>query len=155
VPNVPLVDRAEVVHRVPAVGRCQAWSSVALALLMVLAGAVAAGLTPLVRPVEAGRRSGRTIFLPRLPPDAVTACRRGDAVQVARHAGADHVLLARHQRLRIKRFRRWCGLLPSSTALRNELRVAGIAGTLQVSHLDLPLPSRNHARAPPASNHSA
>ncbi len=86
---------------------------------------------------------------------APPVCRNSAAVQAARHAGADDALLARHRKLRIKRFRRWSSLLPSSPALRNELRVAGLAGTLEAPNLDLPLPSRDHARAPPALSHPA
>ena len=77
------------------------------------------------------------------------------SVSVARHSSTDAALLARHRRLKIRRFRRSFAELPSSTALRNELRGAGIAGAIKVANLHLPAPSRDHARAPPLPNHPA
>jgi hypothetical protein len=77
------------------------------------------------------------------------------SVSVARHSSADDALPARHRRLKTKRLRRLFGGLPSSTALRNKLRVAGIVGAIEVTPLVLPAPSRDHARAPPVSTHPA
>jgi hypothetical protein len=147
----------QAVRRDPAFGGhvIQAWSRVAIALSMVAVGATGAGLTSLVRRVEAGQRSGYTTLSLTVATDAEPACRHSDAVQAVRGAGADDALPARHRGLRIKRFRQRFGLLPSSATLHNELLVAGIAGAKQVANLDQPLPSRDHARAPPAANHYA
>ena len=76
-------------------------------------------------------------------------------MQDARAAGADDAILARHRRLRVRRFRRRFGLLPSGAALGNGLLVAGSVGARQVANLDLPAQSCDHARAPPSSNHPA
>ena len=150
---------ARAVRRDPAFRRrvTQTWSRVAIASWIVVAvGATGARLTPLVRTVEAGRCSGHTTLSPTpLATEGAPACKHSDAVQAAHRAGANDAILARHHRLRIKRFRRRFGGLPSSAALRNELCVAGIAGALQIANLDLPAPSRDHARAPPSSNHPA
>jgi hypothetical protein len=75
------------------------------------------------------------------------------SVSVARHSSTDAALLARHRRLKIRRFRRSFPGLPSSPAFRNGLRGAGMAGGIEVTNLDLPAPSRDHARAPPLPNH--
>jgi hypothetical protein len=133
----------------------QAWSRVAVALSIVAIGATGARLTSLVRTVETGQRSGHTTLSLTVATDAEPACRHNDAVKAVRGAGADDALAARHRKLIQKRFRQRLGGLASSTALRNELLVAGIVGALQVANLDQPAPYRDHARAPPASNHPA
>jgi hypothetical protein len=134
----------------------QTWSRAAIVSWIVVAlGTTGARLTPLVRTVEAGQCSGHTTLSLTVATDAAPACRHSDAVQAAHGGGADDAILARHRRLRIKRFRRRFAGLPRSAAFRNELRVAGIAGALQIANLDPPAPSRDHARAPPSSNHPA
>ena len=134
----------------------QSWSRAAVALAIVAASATGARLTPLVKTVEAGRCSGHTTLSPTLvATDAAPACRRSDVVKAVHGAGTDEAILARHRRLRIKRFRRRFGGLPSGAALRNEPVVAGIVGALEVATFDLPVPSRDYARAPPSSNHPA
>jgi hypothetical protein len=134
----------------------QTWSRVAIASWIVVAlGTTGARLTPLVRTVEAGPRSAHTTLSLTVATDAEPACRHSDAVRSAHRAGAGAAILARHRRLRIKRFRRRFAGFPCGAAFRNELRVAGIVGALQNANLDPPAPSRDHARAPPSSNHPA
>ncbi len=111
------------------------------------------------RPAPAGPDSQA-----RVTPAPAAACNRlaRDApipqtlrlsVSVARHSSPDYAFVTRHRRLRIKRFGRSSGGLPSGTALRNAPRVAGIAGAIEIASLHLPAPSRDHARAPPLLHH--
>jgi hypothetical protein len=115
------------------------------------------------RPTEPRFRPG---LQERVTPAPAAACNRLAcdepipqtprlSVSVARHPSTDAVLSPRHRRLKIRRFRRSFAGLPSSTARRNELRGAGIAGALAVANLHLPAPSRDHARAPPPPNYPA
>jgi hypothetical protein len=173
------------VHRDSAFGShvTQTWSGVVIASWIVVAvGATGARLAPFVGAVaflakSASTSSARAVGYSisnknSVHPEPfdiaqdtpVEGCvshlstgpvRRVETVQDARAAGADEALPARHRKLIRKRFRRRFGGLASSVALRNELLVAGFIGARQVANLDLPVPSRDHARAPPPSNHPA
>jgi hypothetical protein len=80
----------------------------------------------------------------------------GASVSAARNPGADEeAILVRPRKLRRRRFGQRFGGLPSSAAFRNEWLVAGSVGALQFANVDLPAPSRDHARAPPAANQPA
>ena len=77
------------------------------------------------------------------------------SMSTARNPGADEALLVRHRKRTRTRLRKRFGQLPSSVAFRNELLVAGIVGAIDTANLDAAAPSRDHARAPPASNQPA
>ena len=135
----------------------QAWSRVALALWVLVAGATGARLTPLVRTTEAGQRSYDSTFplSLRLTSDVAPTCRHSDALQAAHHAKADDALPARHRKLTSKRFRQRFGALASGAPPCTELLLAGVVATHQIATLDVPVPYRDRARAPPASHQPA
>jgi hypothetical protein len=133
----------------------QAWSRVAIASWVVVASATGAGLTSLVTTVEAGQRSGHTTLSLTVATDAEPACRRSEVVKAAHGAGADDTLPARHRKLISKRFRRRFGGLVFSAPRLSELSLVEIVGVIEAAHLNVPAPSRDHARAPPVSNQPA
>ena len=134
-----------------------AWSRVALAWWVLVAGATGARLIPLVRTIEAGERSCDTTFPLnlRLTSDVAPASRHIDGLQAAHHATADDALPARHRKLTGKGFRqRFCALAFDAPPCI-ELLLAGIVAAHQIASLDVPALYRDHARAQPSSHQPA
>jgi len=102
-----------------------AWSALAIASGIVVASAAGAGLTPLMRTVEASPRSDYTTWAGE-PARACTG-----AVRAERHAGGDHALPVRHRNPIHKRSGRRFGVLPSGADPCRERLIADIPTTSQ------------------------